>query len=75
MPDLLDHTKKLEQQQRQAALKNALQDNEPTQHIEDGQVICIDCGCTVKAARLKAKPNAARCIHCQQIEEQKHGCY
>lgn len=74
MPDLLDHAKDLEMRQRQAALDKALQNNEPDQWIEDGQVLCIRCGVAITKERLAAKPNAARCIDCQQIEEQKqHG--
>ncbi|SEQ24361.1 transcriptional regulator, TraR/DksA family [Amphritea atlantica] len=73
MPDILDHAKELEMRQRQDALDNALKRSEPEQDIRDGVVICISCGVDIQPARLKAKPNAARCIHCQQIEEQKHG--
>lgn len=74
MPDLLDHAKDLEMRQRQVALDKALQSNEPEQWIEDGRVLCIACGVEITQARLAAKPGAARCIHCQRIEEQKqHG--
>jgi DnaK suppressor protein len=73
MPDILDHAKDLEMRQRQDALDKALKHSEPEQDIRDGVVICIDCGGDIHPARLKAKPNAARCIHCQQIEEQRHG--
>ena len=33
---------------------------------------CTDCGVTIPAARLKATPEAARCIHCQEAWEKKH---
>jgi DnaK suppressor protein len=71
--DILDEAKKLEIRHRQAALDNALKRTEPTQQTLDGRVICISCDAPISLDRLAAKPNAARCIHCQQIEEQKHG--
>lgn len=73
MPDILDHAKDLEMRQRQDALNKALKHSEPEQDIRDGTVVCIDCATAINPARLKAKPNAARCIHCQQIEEKRHG--
>lgn len=75
MPDLLDRAKDLEMLQRQKALQKTLSSvAEPEQDIrDDGVVICIDCGVVIPQTRLEAKPNAARCIHCQQIEEKKHG--
>ncbi|MGH1460985.1 MAG: TraR/DksA C4-type zinc finger protein [Neptuniibacter sp.] len=73
MTDIVDNAKKLELKQRQVALKNALSHREPEQDIRDGKAFCISCGIEIPAARLAVKPNAARCIHCQQIEEQKHG--
>ena len=33
---------------------------------------CTDCGVHIPAARLKATPEAARCIHCQKAWEKKH---
>jgi DnaK suppressor protein len=32
--------------------------------------LCADCGITIPAARLKASPEAQRCIPCQQRAEQ-----
>ena len=32
---------------------------------------CIDCGTTIEHARLKRNPEVARCVRCQQREEQK----
>lgn len=73
MPDILDEAKELEIRHRQAALDNVLQRTEPEQQTLDGRIICIDCDSPIAHARLAAKPNAARCVHCQLIEEQKHG--
>jgi DnaK suppressor protein len=33
---------------------------------------CIACGVHIPAARLKATPEASRCIHCQETYEKKH---
>lgn len=72
--DVIDHAKELELKQRQIALNETLERaSEPPQEIIDGVVICIACGIDIPVARLEAKPNAARCIDCQEIEEQKHG--
>jgi DnaK suppressor protein len=73
MPDILDHAKDVEMRQRQAALDKVLKHKEPAQDIQAGVVICIDCTTPIEIARLSAKPNAARCIQCQTIEEKRHG--
>lgn len=73
MPDLIDRAKEVEMRQRQAALDSVLLATEPDQDIQDGIVVCISCAAPIQEARLQAKPNAARCIHCQTIEERKHG--
>ena len=31
---------------------------------------CTDCGTEISAARLRATPEAARCVHCQEKAEQ-----
>lgn len=33
--------------------------------------VCIDCEKTIPLARLKVKPEAIRCIHCQSIYERR----
>lgn len=72
--DQLDHAKALEMQHRQRALQEVLTANpEPPQETLDGRVVCIDCDHPISTARLAAKPNAARCIGCQQLQEQGHG--
>ena len=38
--------------------------------IEDGSYgLCIDCGAEIPAARLRAAPEASRCIACQEKTE------
>jgi DnaK suppressor protein len=40
------------------------------QRIEAGSFgRCLDCGCTIPEARLRATPDAARCIDCQRALE------
>ena len=31
--------------------------------------VCVECGATIPAARLAVRPQAARCIACQRLEE------
>ena len=76
MPDQLDHAKVLEMQHRKHALEEFLGNStEPPQQIINGQVLCIDCDSAIQPKRLQAKPNAARCIHCQHKTEKTHGRY
>ena len=45
---------------------------EALRRIEDGTYgICADCGKKIPAARLQAKPEAARCIACQTEYERR----
>ena len=71
MPDILDRAKELEIYQRNQALRHALAVKEPPQEIINGRVLCIECDAAIEMARLAAKPEAARCIYCQQAFEQK----
>ena len=74
--DDLDRAKDLEIFQRDNALNaQKLTAKEPPQDIDqDGNVCCIDCGDEVSRQRLAAKPNAARCIECQQLSELRDKC-
>jgi DnaK suppressor protein len=74
--DQLDDAAMLEQADRDRALSNqcAHREPEPDQWIEDGVVLCIDCAEPVSQPRLAAKPNAARCIDCQQLHERQDHC-
>ena len=41
--------------------------NAALQRIEDGSYgLCVDCGAHIAEARLRAAPEASRCIHCQE---------
>ena len=42
------------------------------QRISDGTFgICVDCGDQIDPARLRARPTANRCLHCQNTWEMK----
>lgn len=69
--DEVDRAKVIEMRQRNAAIEMAKAKPEPPQNIVDGDVYCIDCDTLVGKQRLEAKPNASRCIDCQQIHEIK----
>ncbi|MGR6871223.1 TraR/DksA C4-type zinc finger protein [Pseudomonas sp. HK3] len=69
--DDADRAKEIEQLHRRAALEMATRHPEPPQQIIDGWVVCIDCVTPLQPDRLKAKPDAARCIECQSIHEKK----
>lgn len=74
MPDLFDRAQSRANQNTTEALlryRNHLQP-EPPQQIVAGVVLCIDCDEAIPAARLAAKPNAARCAQCQSIHEGLH---
>ncbi|CAA0129560.1 Uncharacterised protein [Starkeya nomas] len=62
--DILDQAQALEELERDAAL---------AAHRErmrgSGRENCVVCGDPIGAARLKAVPNAVRCISCQSGRE------
>lgn len=76
MTDIIDHAKDTEMLQRKHALEAQQQRaQEPPQDIdEDGTVYCLDCHDIVSPERLEAKPDAARCIHCQALHEHRDHC-
>ena len=42
-------------------------------HIREGDYgLCADCGEDIGLGRLKARPTAVRCIHCQREHERTH---
>ena len=79
MTDILDRAKELEMQQRDVALKNhqaAAKQTEPPLVI-DGQRCCRACEEPIPAERLKASPDAVRCVWCQQdfeLKQKTSGC-
>ncbi len=74
MTDIFDKASELEEMHREQSITAARKTNEPAQYIDNGVVYCIDCGNDIPAARLKAKPNAARCVTCQGYQDLKDCC-
>lgn len=56
----------------QMQLRRALapQDDEPL-YDSDGKRICLDCETRIPQKRLKAMPDAVRCIGCQEKLERR----
>ena len=74
--DDLDRAKDLEMKQREVALESAL--SAPEHDVGEEQlfdekekVICLDCCERIPSKRLKAVPEAVRCIDCKTIWERK----
>lgn len=40
-------------------------------HQGRGEIVCIDCGDEIGRARIKANPDAVRCIDCQTKTERR----
>lgn len=72
MADIADRAAKAEQRNLNHSLAQALhRPAEPPQWIEEGQVLCLDCTNPIPEARLKAKPDAARCTFCQSVRDRR----
>lgn len=74
MMELLEHAQRMAEQFTEHALQvqqRRRQDGAQPQWIVNGQVICIDCEYPVGILRLKAVPDACRCVDCQNITDLK----
>jgi DnaK suppressor protein len=40
--------------------------------VIDGVRVCLDCRDPIGKKRLKAKPDAARCVECQELKEKQN---
>jgi DnaK suppressor protein len=71
--DDLDRAEQQERQQRQFAIKAALNSGIETEQPdeENGIRYCLDCGMEIPQERLEARPESVRCVDCKQIKEQK----
>lgn len=68
MSDEADRAGELEERERTKALArffDEIAEADPQVSI-DGVVVCLDCEDPLPAARLRAKPDAVRCIECQE---------
>ena len=76
MADIADRAAKAEQRNLTHSLTHSLaqalhRPAEPPQWVEAGQVLCLDCTNPIPEARLKAKPDAARCTFCQSVRDRR----
>lgn len=62
--DIADHAARIEEQARQAAIAQALKQENTT-----GRQHCQDCDEPIPEARRQANPQATRCIACQTEHE------
>lgn len=70
MADIADIAWEREEEHRARAIEAARRRMRgPSQRIENGRVLCRDCGKPIPAARLAALPRAARCLPCQKEAE------
>jgi DnaK suppressor protein len=71
--DVFDRAQENDQLFRELALREHFAGRSKGQ--EERVMDCIDCGDEIAPARLKALPNAVRCLDCQEIKERKerHG--
>ena len=69
MPDFADEAQKRTDEYLAAAL--SLQQHRPQeeQHMKDGVILCLECGEPIPLARLRALPDAVRCVGCQETHE------
>lgn len=74
MSKQFDLAQELEEKHRAKALARfaeALAVTEPQLSI-DGVRVCLDCQEPLTKKRLKAKPDASRCVECQELREKQN---
>jgi phage/conjugal plasmid C-4 type zinc finger TraR family protein len=67
--DIFDQAQENDELFRGNALKKHFQSRRAHLHGSDG--ICADCGEAIPKKRLKANPQATRCVECQKKYERK----
>ena len=73
MTDIIDHANALTERQRQRAIKAITERQHEQAAYMDGVQVCLDCDEPISADRLKAAPQAVRCVFCEGIREQQRG--
>ena len=63
--DFADEAQTAEGVHLRAALAGVRPREDEAQLLEDGRVICRECGEPIPAARLAVRPGACRCVDCQ----------
>ena len=67
--DIVDRAQRDEGAYLAAALSSMRSAPDEEQLVENGRVVCRDCGEPIPAARLAACPGACRCVVCQEAAE------
>lgn len=67
--DDVDRAQLFEERDRDNAIKAMLKMNRQKQLIINGRAVCIDCKNPLSDLRLKAAPDASRCVPCQAAIE------
>lgn len=76
MSDDVDRAGELEEQQRASSLRaRASNVVELPRHDGEGKRICLDCEERLSQKRLKAAPQAVRCVECQDVREKRERGY
>lgn len=76
MSDIADRAGEIEEQQRESSLR-ARTGNvvELPRHDRNGKRICLDCEERLSQKRLRASPDAVRCVECQGLHEKRQRGY
>lgn len=71
MTNEFDQAQELEQMFRDKAIHHQLTQRctEQPDEDEDGNRYCLSCDATIPLKRIKAQPNAVRCVSCQSRKE------
>jgi len=78
MTDWIDDAAQLEQDDRDRALRQQLNNNENETPAQDaaGNRYCLGCGEPIAPDRLTASPTACRCVGCQaRVEKARRHRY
>lgn len=71
MTDIVDRAQEREAEFQAQALAAVVHRPHETPHIEHGVRLCLDCDDPLGRQRLKANPDAVRCLDCQTLHERK----
>lgn len=66
MADEADHAQVYEERERMAAIEAAMHRTREDPLIVNGVLVCRGCGDGLSAERLRARPDATRCVPCQE---------
>lgn len=74
MTDAADRAQVREEEEREEALRRVRQRNVSIAPIEvNGKRVCMDCLDPIDRKRLRAAPEALRCVECQMLHERRNG--